>query len=157
MGAITAGLFGWRGHPRPMAYGKQSFARSLLRSTTTTKVPADLLGEVMVMWVTLPPTERDIFEIRAIRLLERKGYGGVRASCYDDHHPPDGTRRHIGGWRGSRSDTSRFGAGDIIPSRQLAAGGCEGPVVEGPDGQPVFIAASFRQRLLKNAASRGCA
>jgi hypothetical protein len=31
----------------------------------------------------------------------------------------------LGGWRGSRLDTSRFGAGDIIPSRRLAAG-CRG-------------------------------
>jgi hypothetical protein len=29
------------------------------------------------------------------------------------------------------------------------------PIVEGPEGQPIFIAGSFRQRLLQIAASRG--
>src|SRR5260370_42483101 len=48
------------------------------RDINATKVPADLLGEVMVMCAALPPAERDSFEFRATRVLDllaKKGYG----------------------------------------------------------------------------------
>jgi len=36
----------------------------------------------------------------------------------------------------------------------LLRAAAEEPVVEGPEGQPVFIAGPFRQRLLENVASK---
>jgi hypothetical protein len=137
-----------------------SFAK-FKNDINTTKVPADLLGEVMVMWAVLPSTERDIFELRATRVLDllaKKGCGkecGLLAMAITIRLMALDAVLEDGAVRGWILPGSELGISYLHADLLRAA--AEEPVVEGPEGQPVFIAGSFRQRLLENAASRGCA
>ena len=115
-----------------------------------TEVSPDLLGEVMVMLAALPATERDSFEFRATRvldLLEKKGYGtecgllamaiAIRLMALDAVLDDSEVRAWI--LPGSAPGITYL-HGDLL---RAAA---EEPVVEGPEGQSVFIAGRFRRR-----------
>jgi hypothetical protein len=107
----------------------------------TTKVTPELLGAVMVMYASLSPEER-IFEARAKRvidLLHDRGHGTncgflamaitIRLMALDvilkDHE--------VQGW------TLPGGGPDVtyVPSYLLKVA-AEAPLVEGPNGQPIF-------------------
>jgi len=129
------------------------------RDINATKVPVDLLGEVMVMCAAMRPAERDQFEARAARVLDllaTKGFGkdcGLLAMAITirlmalDAVLGD---REVRGWVLTSSEP-----GITYVHADLLKAAAEEPVVEGPEGRPIFIAESFRQRVLELAVSRG--
>lgn len=122
-------------------------------------VSPELLGEAMTMIANLPAAEKSVFEARTVRvveLVEQKGWG--EASCLM-----------------AMAITVRLMALDsvlddrVVKEWQLPAAECgvsyvhhevlrvaaEEPVLEGPNGQPVFAISAFCTRLAATAASKG--
>lgn len=125
-------------------------------------VPASLLGEVMVMWASLPPADWKDFDRRLERVVDFVGKKSgheenpmlamaialrlmaLDAIAVDPEFRP---------WL--VSDRSRDGItyihGDLV---KVAA---EEAILEGPAGDPVFDRATFRARLMMLLAARGSA
>jgi len=122
-------------------------------------VPPELLGEAMLMIAKLPAADKKSFETRTARvveLVERKGWG--EASCLV-----------------AMAITVRLMALDsvlddrLVKEWQLPAAECgasyvhhevlriatEEPVLEGPEGQPVFAVGPFCTRLTAAATPKG--
>ncbi len=126
-----------------------------------TKVTAELLGEVTDTYAAMPPDERLVFEARAtrvLRLLEEAGCGANRGllamtitirlmvldAILEDSQ--------VQGWVLPGPEP-----GVTYVHADLLKAAAEEPIMEGPEGHPMFIAASFRQRVLQIAVARGCA
>jgi hypothetical protein len=121
-------------------------------------VTPELLGEVMVMYAALPPAER-IFEARAkqvIALLRDRGHGAncgllamaitIRLMALDvilkDHE--------VKGW------TLPGGGPDVTYVHSyLLKVAAEAPLLDGPNGQPIFDSTDFQRRVLRIAGTRG--
>jgi hypothetical protein len=125
-------------------------------------VSADLLGEVMVMWASLPPQEWSEFEVRVTRVIEfltkKNNYGK------DPTFLACAITIRLMALNSVLNDTEFRGL--LLPASQdgityvhgdLLKAAAEGLVLEGPKGQPIFEAEPFRQRVLQMTESRGCA
>jgi hypothetical protein len=123
-----------------------------------TKVTPELLGEVMVMYATLPPEER-VFEVRAkrvIALLRDRGAGAgcgllamaitIRLMALDVILKD----RDVQGWTlpGDGPDVT------YVHSELLKVA-AEAPLLEGANGQPIFDSGDFRRRVLRIAGAGG--
>jgi len=125
-----------------------------------TPVSPELLGEVMVMIAKLSPAERDAFETRTARVadfVEKKGFGEAAIfvaiaitvrlmaldSVLDDRLIKEWLLLPAAECGGS------YVRGDLL--RVVA----EEPVLEGPDGQPIFAIASLRERLTASISAEG--
>ena len=133
-----------------------------IRDINALNVPAPLLGDVMIMWASLPPDEWKNFDQRLERVVE--------FICKKDRSEESlmlamaVTLRlmaldcvvadpEIRGWLmpGRSSSEVTYLHGDLL---RVAA---EEVVLEGPNGEPTFARASFRARLMALAATRGSA
>jgi hypothetical protein len=124
-----------------------------------TKVSADLLGEVMVMYASLPSEEWEDFDLkitRVIELLNKKNYGkksdylamavAIRLMALDSVLLND----EFKGFRYPRDASGiSYIHGDLLKAA------AEEPILEGPQGQPIFEVEAFRQTVLRIAVSRG--
>ncbi len=124
-----------------------------------TKVAPELLGEVMAMIASTPGAERDDLDARAHRIVDhlaRKDPGGnsgllamaitIRLMALDSVMDDRLVKR----WLIPASEPSiTYVHADLL---RVAV---EEPVIEGPEGQPAFVIASFCRRLTAVAASRG--
>ena len=125
------------------------------------EVAAELLGEVMDMYAAMPPDERLIFEMRAMRVLQllaKQGHDAnrgmvamtitIRLMALDAVLEDD----QLQGWVLPGPEP-----GLTFVHADLLKAAAEEPLIEGPEGHPMFVPGSFRQRVLQIAATRGCA
>jgi hypothetical protein len=124
-----------------------------------TKVSADLLGEVMLMYASLSSEEWEDFDlkiIRVIELLKGKNYGkeseflamtiAIRLMALD-------SILLNAEFRGFQYPRDARGISYIHGDLLKAA--AEELILEGPQGQPIFEVEAFRQTVLRIAASKG--
>jgi hypothetical protein len=149
------------GHFWKIAYASGDLClifRQFRSDLNKTAVTPELLGEVMVMYAALPPVER-IFEARAkrvIALLRDRGHGAncgllamaitIRLMALDailkDHA--------VQSW------TLPGGGPEVTYVHSyLLKVAAEAPLVEGPNGQPIFDGTGFQRRVLRIAGTRG--
>ncbi len=123
------------------------------------EVTAELLGEVMDMYAAMPPDERLIFEMRAMRVLQllaKQGHDAnrgmvamtitIRLMALDAVLEDS----QLQGWVLPGPEPGlTFVHGDLLKAA------AEEPLIEGPEGHPSFVPSSFRRRVLQIAAARG--
>ena len=132
---------------------------SFLIRVNKTAVTAELLGEVVTMQAAMPPEDRSVFEIRALRtfeLLDEKGQvgdGGKLAMAVDIRLQAFAVIVREGKARGWITPGSE--PGQVSIGSDLLRTVAEEPLIEGPDGQATFDAASFQRRVLGITESRG--
>lgn len=131
-----------------------------IREINAQKVSGSLLGEVMILWASLPPDEWQDFDRRLARVVDfvaEKRVGdpmlamavALRLMALDAIViDPE-----IRGWlmSGKSPDGITYLHGDLV---RVAA---EQEVLEGPAGEPTFDREAFRVRLMGMAKARGSA
>jgi hypothetical protein len=124
-----------------------------------TKVSADLLGEIMVMYAALPAEEWEDLDLkltRSIEFLKNKNYGDDSAflamTIYIRLMALD-SLLHSDEFKGFQFPRDARGVSYIHGDLLKAA--AEAFVLEGPRGEPTFELEAFRQTVLRVAASRG--
>jgi hypothetical protein len=131
-----------------------------IRDINALKVPAALLGEVMIMWASLPPDEWKDFDRKLARVVEFVGEKGgneeslmlamavaLRLMALDTMMADP----EIRGWLvpGKSCGGITYVHADIL---KVAA---EEVILEGPKGEPTFAPATFRAHLMALAVTRG--
>ena len=125
------------------------------------RVAPELLGEIMATLAALPAAERDDFEARATRIVgflkEKrvgKDYGLLAMAATIRLMALDSVM------------DDRLAQGWLLPGphpgvtyvhAELLRAVAEEPVIEGPQGQPVFAILSFSRRLAQIARTQGSA
>lgn len=127
------------------------------RQINAIQVAPELLGEVMLIYATLPAAEQT-FEGRAKRIValltDRKMDDAgilamavtVRLMALDGALADDGIRH----WTLPGDQPERT----YVHASVLRAA-CEETILEGPEGQPIFDPDGFRARVLRCAAASG--
>ncbi|HWB49519.1 MAG TPA: hypothetical protein VG651_10445 [Stellaceae bacterium] len=123
-------------------------------------VSPELLGEAMMMIANLPAADKASFDARTahvVALVERQGWGeasclvamavAVRLMALDSVLDD----RVVKAWQ----LPSAAGCGGSYVHRDVLRAAAEEPVLEGPDGEPVFAIAAFCTRLAATAAPKG--
>jgi hypothetical protein len=131
-----------------------------IRDINALNVPAALLGEVIIMWASLPPDEWKDFDRKLSRVVEFVGESGskeeslmlamavaLRLMALDSMMADP----EIRGWLipGKSCSGITYIHGDIL---KVAA---EEVIVQGPNGEPTFAQVTFRARLMALAVARG--
>jgi len=133
-----------------------------IQDINTQNISAALLGEVMIMWASLPPEEWKDFNRKLQRVVEfvdgkRPDVNNpllamavaLRLMALDAMVVDPAVR----GWLipEKSPDGITYIHGDLL---KVAA---EQPVLEGLAGEPVFDREAFHSRLMELAATQGCA
>ena len=132
---------------------------NILDDVNRTKVSAELLGEVLKMHAALPPEDRGVFEVRAIRLfelLDSKNLNedrGLLSMAIDFRLTALARLEHDAALRGWSLPGTEPGM--ISISFDVLKAVAEEPLIENAEQQAAFDLDSFRRRVLTNAETVG--
>jgi hypothetical protein len=131
-----------------------------LKSVNRTKVPPDLLLDVIKMHGEMPVEDRPVLEARMVRIFQLLSDKGLKGRRHADvsiaiQFRLEALARLIkaDATRGWTMPSNEPGATSIDTDLLTAAS--KEPLIEGPDGQAAFDPDSFQKRVLSIAESKG--
>ena len=133
---------------------------AFLKRVNRTKVPPELIGEVMEMHANLPPEDGSAFEIRTVRIFEllaEKGFKGPKhagLAVAVEFRITTLARllasQEVRGW-----SLPGVEPGQENIHADVVSAAAEEPIIETADHQAGFDPESFRKRVLALAEAKG--